>query len=394
MRRGCDRPRGWRAKALVTPPNLGRMSTWITRMDEPGTGPRVAIKDLIDVAGTPTTAGSAVVAATAAPALADAACLAPLRVADVAIVGKANLHELACGGTGVNPHFGTPVNPFDPACIPGGSSSGSAVALTSGEVDVAIGSDTAGSIRNPAACCGIVGLKTTWGRISLEGVWPLAPSLDTLGPMARDVAGVIAGMALLEPGFVAAPSAASVVGRVRLPDVDPAIDHAIDAALAAAELEVVEVDLPGWDAALAAGWTVMFHEYWMVDHHLYERDASGLGADVAERMEQGRAVSVADYEAAGAQKAPWRAELAAAFERAPVLAWPTLAMFPPPIDGPVPNTRRTGLPVNHAGHPSLALPVPTGRRFPASVQLVGADRSEDLLCATAAVVEAAAASLA
>ena len=116
------------------------------------------------------------------PPTRDAACLARLRAADVAIVGKANLHELACGGTGVNPHFGTPVNPFDPTCIPGGSSSGNAVALADGEVDIAIGSDTAGSIRNPSACCGTAGLKTTWGRIPLDGVWPLAPSLDTVGP--------------------------------------------------------------------------------------------------------------------------------------------------------------------------------------------------------------------
>ena len=181
-------------------------ATWILRMDEPGTGPRVAIKDLIDVVGTPTTAACRGArrqrrARRAGRRLPGAA----LRAADVAIVGKANLHELACGGTGMNPHFGTPVNPFDPACIPGGSSSGSAVALADGEVDIALGSDTAGSIRNPSACCGTAGLKTTWGRIPLEGVWPLAPSLDTVGPMARDVAGVIAGMALLEPGFARRP---------------------------------------------------------------------------------------------------------------------------------------------------------------------------------------------
>jgi amidase len=370
------------------------MSTWILRLDQPGTGPRVAIKDLIDVIGTPTTAACEAVAATAVPATADAACMAGLRAADVALVGKTNLHELACGGTGVNAYFGTPMNPFDPACIPGGSSSGSAVALAAGEVDIALGSDTAGSIRNPSACCGTAGLKTTWGRISLDGVWPLAPSLDTVGPMARDVAGVIAGMALLEPGFAAARAASPVVGRVRLPDVDPAIDAAVDATLAASELEVEDVVLSGWDAATHAGWTVMFHEYWLVDHHLYERDPGRLGADIVEKMEQGRKVSVAAYEAARAHKAEWRAELAATFARTPVLAWPTLAMFPPRLDDPVPNTRRTNLPVNHAGHPSLALPVPTGTRFPASIQLVGPDNSEDLLCATGLVVEAAAASLA
>jgi amidase len=362
-------------------------------MDAPGTGPRVAIKDLVDVAGTPTTAACQVLARRAAPATEDAACLAGLRAADAAIVGKANLHELACGGTGVNPFFGTPTNPFDPACIPGGSSSGSAVALADGEVDVALGSDTAGSIRNPSACCGTVGLKTTWGRVPLDGVWPLAPSLDTVGPMARDVRGVIDGMGLLEPGFTAAPRPSPVIGRVRLPDVDPAIDAAVDAALAASEVEVLEVTLPGWDAANEAGWVVMFHEYWTVDHHLYEQDRAGLGDDIVERMEQGRDVTAGAYRAAKAHRDTWRAELAAAFHRSPVLAWPTIGVFPTRIDGEVPNTRRTNLPVNHAGHPSLALPVPTGGRFPASVQLVGADHAEDLLCATGLVVEAAAETL-
>jgi len=359
-------------------------------MDEPGTGPRVGIKDLIDVAGTPTTAACRVLARQAEPAERDAACLAGLRAADASIVGKTNLHELACGGTGVNPHFGTPVNPFDPECIPGGSSSGSAVALADREVDIALGSDTAGSIRNPSACCGTAGLKTTWGRVPLDGVWPLAPSLDTVGPMARDVAGVVEGMALLEPGFEAADTPSPVIGRVRVDDVDPAIDAAVDAALQACELEVVEVDLPGWHAAGEAGWAVMFHEYWVVDHHLYEQDPDGLGRDIVERLLEGREVSSETYQAARAQRATWRAELAAAFQRAPVLAWPTIAMFPTRLDEPFPNTRRTGLPVNHAGHPSLALPVPsTHPRFPASLQLVGPDLSEDLLCATGLVIEAA-----
>src|SRR5688500_18056476 len=124
---------GERPGQTADPRRVGWVSaTWILRLDAPGAGPRVAIKDLIDVVGTPTTAGCRAVAAFAEPASRDAACMAPLRAADVAVVGKANLHELACGGTGVNPHFGTPVNPFDPACIPGGSSSGNAVALADG----------------------------------------------------------------------------------------------------------------------------------------------------------------------------------------------------------------------------------------------------------------------
>ena len=367
--------------------------TWILRIDGAGTGPRVAIKDNIDLAGAPTTAGSRVVEAIASAAPRDAPCLAGLRAADAAIIGKTNLHELACGGTGINPHFGTPANPFDPLLIPGGSSSGNAVALATDEVDVAIGSDTAGSILTPSACCGVAGLKTTFGRISTAGVWPLSPSLDVVGPMARDVAGIVAGMALLEPGFAIASAPAPMIGRVRLPAVDPAIDAAIDELLALSELEVVEVVLPGWDAAEEAAWAVMFHEVWQADRHLYERDAARLGADVRERLEQGRDVSAVAYQAGLAHRSRWRAELAAAFERAPVLAWPTLPWFPTRLDEPAPNTRRTNIGVNLAGHPSLALPVPSRRPLSASVQLVGPDHREDLVCATGLRLEAAAIAL-
>lgn len=368
-------------------------STWILRLDAAGAGPRVAIKDLIDVAGTPTTGGSRVLESIAEPAVEDAACLAGLRAADAALVGKTNLHELACGGTGINPHFGTPVNPFDAGLIPGGSSSGNAVALANREVDIAIGSDTAGSIRTPSACCGTVGLKTTWGRICTRGVWALAPSLDVVGPMARDVRGAITGMTLLEPGFEVAPAPAAAIGRVRLPDVDPVIDAAIDRLLASSGLGVLDIDLRGWEAAEQAATAVMLYEVWRIDRQLYERDAAGLGADVRERLEQGRAVTDIAYRAAIAHQPLWQAQLAATFSRAPVLAWPTLGHFPTGLDAPTPNTRRTNIGVNLAGHPSLALPVPTGGPLPASVQLVGPDHSEDLLCATGLVLEEAAATL-
>src|SRR2546425_1208618 len=165
-------------------------------------------------------------------ARADGPCLAGARAAGARIVGKVNLHELACGVTGLNPWFGNPVNPLDPSLVPGGSSSGSAVVVATDEADVAYGSDTGGSVRIPSACCGTTGLKTTWGRISLEGVWPLAPMLDTIGPMARDMAGVILGMQLLEPGFEPAGTGAVSLGRLRL-NADPAIDAAIDAAVGA-----------------------------------------------------------------------------------------------------------------------------------------------------------------
>ena len=200
-------------------------ATFITRLPGSGDGVRLAVKDLIDVAGAPTTAGSRALAA-AAPAERDAPCMAGARAAGARIVGKTNLNELAYGASGLNEYFGTPVNPLDPGRVPGGSSSGSAVAVADGEADLAYGSDTGGSIRVPAAFCGITGLKTTHGRIPLGGVWPLAPSMDTIGPMARDVAGVAAGLTLLEPGFSGGVPAAVRIGRIRPGgfDVDPVID--------------------------------------------------------------------------------------------------------------------------------------------------------------------------
>src|SRR5438309_3744988 len=195
------------------------MSTYITRFADSGSGVGVAIKDLIDVAGVPTTAACRALAEMAKPAERDAPCLREIRrreaAGEVWLVGKTNLHELAYGTTGVNPWWGTPVNPRYPHPLPGGSSSGSASAVAAGDAVVGIGSDTGGSVRIPAACCGIAGLKTTWGRVPLTGVWPLAPSLDTIGPLAVDVAGLVLGMQLLEPGFTTGDARGVTLGRVR-----------------------------------------------------------------------------------------------------------------------------------------------------------------------------------
>jgi amidase len=366
------------------------VSTWITRLDTSGDGPRLAVKDLIDVVGVPTTAGSRAVAESASPAERDAPCLAGARAAGARIVGKANLHELAFGATGINPWFGTAENPLDPSLVPGGSSSGSAVAVATGEADVAYGSDTGGSVRMPSACCGTTGLKTTHGRMSLEGVWPLALSLDTIGPMARDVAGVVLGMQLLEPGFTVADAAPVTVGRYRLANTDPEIDTAIDRALAAAEVEVVDVELPGFEGAWGANGIVLIAEAWEADGHLLA-DGSQLGEDVTMRLQLGKGVDADQRRAAEDVRKTWQAELAAAFERVQVIALPTMPVFPPPIDG-MPDelhmTTATG-PINLAGIPALSLPVPTGGRLPASLQLMGPHNSEDLLLAAGQIVEAA-----
>jgi len=306
----------------------------ITRFETSGPGNTLAVKDLIDMVGVPTTAGSRAVADAARPAPADAACLAGARAAGARIVGRTNLHELALGVTGVNPWFGTPVNPLDPSLVPGGSSSGSAVAVATGEAEVAYGTDTGGSVRIPAACCGIAGLKTTWGRVPLDGVWPLAPSLDTVGPMARDVAGLVAGMALLEPGFAVAPDPTPVVGRLKVA-ADPRIDAALDALVATVGWEVTALEVPEWDTATATAGLLLVAEAWVSDAHLVEAAPERIGPDVLGRLTLGRDLGTEDAcsSARRAQQA-WRAALGAIFERVDLVVTPTLATFPPTLAPP------------------------------------------------------------
>ena len=370
------------------------MTTFITRLTPAGSGIRLAVKDIIDLAGLPTTAGSRALAAAPA-ATADAACLAGARAAGADLVGKVNLHELAYGAAGVNTYFGTPVNPLDPALVPGGSSSGSAVAVADGEADVAYGSDTGGSIRVPAAFCGITGLKTTHGRISLAGVWPLAPSLDTVGPMARDVAGVVAGMSLLEPGFAPAAAPAVRVGRLRLPGctADPVIEDAVDAALRASGLEVVAADLPDWQQARDAAGVLIDTEAVAANQALLADPAARalLSDNVRDRLADAALVTAAEATQARAFRTRWQDALATALSSVDLLVLPTVRFFAPPVTEPFGHSY-TALtsPVNLAGFPALAQPVPAAHRLPASLQLIGPPGSEALLLATGAVLEAAA----
>ena len=371
------------------------MTTFITPMSGGGSGPRLAVKDLIDVIDTPTTAGCKAVADRAQPATTDAACMAGARAADARIVGKTNLTELAATGVGTNPWFGTPVNPLDPNRIPGGSSSGSAVAVGSHDADVAYGSDTGGSVRIPAACCGVVGLKTTFGRVPLDGVWPLGRSLDTIGPLARDIAGAELGMQLLEPGFTRADTAATVVGRVATHS-DPVVEAAVDAALAAAGFEVIVVDPDEIEALGNAFVTLYFAELWEADHHLAETDRDGLSAEVLEMIALG-SVFAPMRDEARAEADRLTATFCRIFERVQLLAMPTIGILPPRLDDPLIGTDSLTLALaqftplaNVTGLPALSIPVPVaGGGFPSSLQLLGPHNGEDLLVTSGRVVEQA-----
>ena len=366
------------------------MTTFITQYHTTGPGVRLAVKDLIDMEGEPTTAGCRAVADRAVPAVRDAVCLAGARAAGARIVGRTNLHELALGVTGVNPWFGTPVNPLDPALVPGGSSSGSAVAVATGEADVAYGSDTGGSVRIPSACCGTAGLKTTWGRIPLDGVWPLSPSFDTVGPMARDVAGLVTGMQLLEPGFRPA-GRDDDLSVARLPiDADPAITAAIDRALGLVGWECRDHPVIGWDEATVQAGLLLVVEAWQSDAALVGADPAGIGDDVRARLQLGSTFVDEAVRAAWVAQRNWKATLERVFAEVDLLVTPTLTIFPPRLeDGDDLLVSRCTLPVNLAGLPALSLPVPTSRGLPASIQLVGPVNSEERLLAAGGVLEEA-----
>jgi Asp-tRNA(Asn)/Glu-tRNA(Gln) amidotransferase A subunit family amidase len=380
---------------------------------------RLAVKDLIDMKGVVTTAGSEYVAATSPPAASDAQCLAISRARNIQIVGKTNLSEFAVAPSGINDYFGTPWSPLSKRSklIPGGSSSGSAVAVANGKADIAFGTDTAGSVRVPAACCGIVGLKTTFGLVSLKGVFPIEPKhLDTVGPMAKDVDHVVEGMDLLQDGFaaryqsaVAAKSSAKKIriGRLYLSGTDRKIDQAIDDALAQAQFQVVPLDQAfskKWEQAKRDGDTVAAAGAWISDRKYFDK-LIGVSARTKAIIALGEFDYSTKYRNALQRQAAWQQALRQVFKQVDFIALPTLQRLPPRI----PLLGKTALleaeialfeagmlglqntvAVNFAGNPALAIPVPLNDKIiPAtSLQLVGPRLSEPELLNAGRLIEA------
>jgi amidase len=371
---------------------------------------RLAIKDNIDMQGVVTTAGSEYIAKTSSPAAHDADCLAIARQRNVRIVGKTNLSEFAVSPSGLNDYYGTPTNRLvrRPRLIPGGSSSGSAVAIRDGMADVAFATDTAGSIRTPAACCGIVGLKTTFGLVSLKGVFPIEPwHLDTVGPMGKDISHVVQGMDLLQNGFearyrsavAAKPSARDIkIGRLYLSGTDPAIDRAVDKALARAGFHVVALDQAfkaKWDRAKTDGNTLAAAGAWLSDQrYAFEW---GVSARTLAAIVLGRVLYPTSYRGALHRRGAWRHALREVFKKVDIIALPTLQTLPPRI--PRVNlkalmearvlTLQNTVAVNLAGNPALAIPIPVNdKTVPlTSLQLVGPPLSEAKLLNAGRLIE-------
>ena len=340
---------------------------------------KLAVKDNIDMEGVVTTAGSEYFATTRPPAKKDAPCLAIARQRNVHIVGKANMTEFAASPSGLNDYFGTPRNPFSllRSLIPGGSSCGSAVAVASGMADVAFGTDTAGSVRVPAACCGIVGLKTTYGLVSVEGVHPIEPDhLDTVGPLGKDIASTARGMDLLQSGFAARyaaaqaaePSAEKIrVGRLYLRGTERKVDAAIDKALAKAGFQVVPLDddfREKWEEAKKDGNAIAAAGVWISDRSF--RGAPGVTARTNLAIFAGGVSYRNLYREALAGRAEWQKTMQKVFANVDFIALPTLQTTAIPIPKVVKaglfEARMLGLQntvaVNFAGNPALAMPVP------------------------------------
>jgi amidase len=364
-------------------------SAFVQEMDLGGDGPRVGVKDSIDIAGFATRMGSPCFT-DAPPAKQHAAVVSALLDAGCRIVGKTNMHELAYGVTGVNRFTGTPINPWDPTRIPGGSSSGSGVAVAATLVDFAIGTDTGGSIRIPGACCGVYGLKPSYGRVSRLGVIPAASSLDCVGPLARDMPTIERAMQTIDRSFrPCAPPSRATVGWIQVEAI-PAVAAAARRALNLADISTRPMSLPSLESAFTAGLAILGFENWAAFGHLIHCEA--LGIDVRTRLLAARDVTLLQLAAAEKIRETFRAQVDDALAQVDALALPTLPDFPLTLATAADS--RAALQTtcfvrqfNLSGHPAITIPVMTDGGLPVGLQLVGRHGADEALCALAALIE-------
>ena len=303
-------------------------------------------------------------------------------------VGKANLHEFAYGVTSENPHYGAVPNPRGPGRTAGGSSGGSAAALAAGLADAALGSDSAGSIRIPAACCGIVGFKPTYGLVPINGCFPLAPSFDHAGPMAGDVDGCVRMMEALVPGFeaVEVELADLRIGLAWLDEADPLVRARVEET-AARFPSTRGLPLPVPDRE---DWGALFRREALESHAgLFPERAEDYGDDVRSSLEGAVELTDSEVDAARRFREGVREQLNEAFGDLDLLLTPTLRVVAPPYGEGTRTvlTRLTAL-FNLTGWPALALPCgPAEDGLPASVQLVAPPGEDALVLAAAAALE-------
>jgi aspartyl-tRNA(Asn)/glutamyl-tRNA(Gln) amidotransferase subunit A len=353
----------------------------------------LAVKDLFDTAGLVTTYGSPLFARQVPEETAHA--VVALESAGYAVVGKTNLHEFAYGTTSENPHFGVVPNPLAPGRVAGGSSGGNAAALALDAADVALGTDSGGSIRIPAACCGVVGFKPTYGLVSVEGCFPLAPSFDHAGPMARDVQTCDTALAVLAPRYepLAPGTLEDVeVGVAWVDDAEPLVRARVSEAAACFPRHRA-VPLPRPD-----GIHPLFdREVADVHRELIAENAELYGEDVRFKIERCLEVSADEAGRAARRREEYLDEIESALAGFDLVLTPTLPQVAPRIGAGAPgdvNVRKSLIsntfPFNALGWPALALPCgPAEDGLPASVQLVARSGSDALVLAAGRLLEAA-----
>lgn len=378
----------------------------------------LAFKDLFDVRGAHTTAGSILLKDNVA--IEDAFAVKRLRDAGAIFLGKLNLHEWALGVTSINPHFGACRNPWNTDYITGGSSGGSAAALAAGLCLGSLGSDTGGSIRIPASLCGVVGLKPTYGRVSLRGVVPLSWSLDHAGPLARSVEDaalllqVIAGHDKDDPGSILnsefriqnlefaiphSPFRVGIPDESFFADLHPETEAAVQAAIGVIKdlgFALHDVTLPGFDISEKASGKILLADAAAFHRERIQAQADAIGEDVLTRLRWGTAVTGVDYALARHTQAEWKCKLERLFDSIDALVLPATPMPATPIDDSDPlilsrgNLTRFTRMFNLTGNPALVLPCGfTASGLPIGLQIVGPHWREDKILKLAYAYEQA-----
>jgi aspartyl-tRNA(Asn)/glutamyl-tRNA(Gln) amidotransferase subunit A len=348
---------------------------WLARPDVVGPGKPVAVKDLLDTAGLTTTYGSALFVDHVPTESAEA--VRRLEVAGYAVSGKTNLHEFAYGISSQNPHFGTVPNPVHPGRLAGGSSGGSAAAVAAGDVELALGTDSAGSIRIPAAWCGVVGFKPSYGLVPVDGCFPLAPSFDVVGPIASTVEGCEELMRALVPNFPSDNLSQALseleVGVAWLDEAEPEVRAGVAAAAGRfPNRRVVEMPFAPKNRA------DFMLEVADVHRALFPGNDELYGENVRGKIERCLAVTDAEAAAAARERDEYRERVEeAALAGIDLLVTPTVPFAAPPADIDELTIRGPGTaftyPFSLLGWPALALPP--------YVQLVGRPGQDALVIA-------------
>jgi aspartyl-tRNA(Asn)/glutamyl-tRNA(Gln) amidotransferase subunit A len=371
----------------------------------PLAGMPVCIKDIVDVAGMPTTAGAA---GWVRHPDTDASVVARLRAAGAVVIGKGNTNEFACGIDGRNPHKGDCRNPYDPERLSGGSSSGPAAAVASGMTTGGVGTDTSGSIRVPAALCGVVGIRPSRSLVPTDGVVPLAWSLDAVGPLARDVATAALLLDVLA-GRAPAPAPRPEVTGLRLGLATALLDRAeepvaeaigeVAAALREAGAEVVDRALPDFGRATAIHRIVQATEVAAAHAPWFAAQRDRYAPEVRARIEPGYSLGAEVYLRAQRHRRLFTAAFAAAMDGLDAVLAPASPLLAPRIvdeEATIRGERRLirsallscAAPISQLDCPAVSVPAGLRDGLPVGLQLIGRPGSEALLLRVAAAVEA------